>query len=528
MSRNQKEEDFDGKWYFHSPMRNALLAGALTGLAFALAHLGFIPSWAETTSYLVAIPLGGYHWFREGIEGVLQERQIGIEILMMAATVGSAVLGMWDEAAFLVFLYGAAEGLEEYTYAKTRASIRKLLDLAPKEARVVRNGTEIVTPAKELVVGDVFLVRPGEAIPTDGVVLRGRSSMNEAPVTGESVPVEKTEGMKVFAATMNQEGALEIRATATFEDNTLARMVHLVEVAQEQKGKTQLFIERFGAQYSPLVLLASLLFLLLPPLFGLSFQEWATRAVVLLVAAAPCALVMSTPVAVAAGIGIAGRSGVLVKGGIHLENLGKIKAVAFDKTGTLTKGTPVVTDVVALNGDPTSVLAMAYSVEKFSEHPLAQAIVKKAQEARLQALDAVDFRALVGAGAKAMVNQEMIYVGNSELFEQLGLHAGAFPQVDELRSQGKTVVLVATEEKLAGVIAMRDEVRSDAKEVIRQLHKMGIKTVMLTGDNDRTARAIAGELSIDEVRADLKPEDKVKAVEELERRYGAIAMVGDG
>ena len=526
--QNIREEVYDGKWYFHFPMRNALLAGVLTGLAYALAHLGFIPLWAETAINIVAIPLGGYHWFREGIEGLLQERKIGIEILMMGATAGSAWLGLWDEAAFLVFLYGAAEGLEEYTYAKTRASIRKLLDLAPKEARVIRNGAEIAIPAKELAVGDVFLVRPGEAIPTDGMIVRGRSSVNEAPVTGESISVEKSEGMKVFAATMNQQGALEIRATATFQNNTLSRMVHMVEVAQEQKSKTQLFIERFGTKYSPLVLLASLLFLLIPPLFGSSFQEWATRSVVLLVAAAPCALVMSTPVAIAAGIGIAGRSGVLVKGGVHLENLGKIKTVAFDKTGTLTKGTPVVTDVIALNGDSASVLAMAYSVEKFSEHPLAQAIIKKAEEAGLEALDSLEFSALVGAGAKAKVNQDTVYVGSPDLFEELGIHVGAIPKIEELRSQGKTVVLVATEEKLTGVIAIRDEIRSDAKEVIQQLHKMGIKTVMLTGDNERTARAIAGELGIDEVRADLKPEDKIKAIEELEGRYGAMAMVGDG
>ena len=223
--KDRPGDSFDGKWYAHPPMRNALLAGLLTGLGFALAHLGFVPPSVETAFYLVAIPLGGYHWAREGIEHFLEKRTIGIEILMMGAVIGSAFLGMLDEGAFLVFLYGAAEGLEEYTYARTRASIRKLLDLAPKEARVLRSGAEIAIPAEELVVGDVFLVRPGEAIPTDGVILRGRSSINEAPVTGESLPVEKAEGMKVFAATINQEGAMEIRATATFQDNTLSRMV---------------------------------------------------------------------------------------------------------------------------------------------------------------------------------------------------------------------------------------------------------------------------------------------------------------
>src|SRR3990170_1090805 len=467
MKNRKKEETFEGKWYAHPPMRNALMAGLLTGVAFGLAHLGVIPSLVETGIYIVAIPLGGYHWSREGIEELLKEREIGIKILMMAATIGSAILGMWDEAAFLVFLYGAAEGLEEYTYARTRASIRKLLDLAPKEARVIRNGKEITIPAEELVVGDIFVVKPGESIPTDGIIVKGSSSINEAPVTGESMPVEKKDGMKVFAATINQEGALEIRATATYKDNTLAKMVHLVEEAQEQKSKTQLFIEKFGRRYSPLVLLSSLILLVIPPLLGLPISSWATRAVVLLVAAAPCALVMSTPVAIAAGIGIAGRSGVLIKGGIHLESLGKIKAIAFDKTGTLTKGKPVVTDVVALNGDESKVLALAYSVERFSEHPLAQAIVAKAKEFNIGDEEIAQFNALIGLGAKAKIGDKMTYVGKPELFKELGLNVRTIPDIERLRGEGKTAILVGTEEK-------------------------------------------------------------IKAIEELEKEYGAVAMVGDG
>ena len=284
--KDEREEVFEGKWYAHPSMRNALIAGILTGVAFGLAYFRIIPSLVETAIYIVAILLGGYHWGREGIEELLEERKIGINILMMAATVGSAVLGMWDEAAFLVFLYGAAEGLEEYTHARTRASIRKLLDLAPEEARVIRNGNEVMIPAEELVVGDIFVVRPGESIPTDGIIIKGNSSINEAPVTGESIPIEKKEGMNVFAATINQEGALEVKATAAFEDNTLSKMVHLVEEAQEQKSRTQLFIETFGRRYSPLVLLGSLLLIIIPPLLGAPFLEWATRAVVLLVAAA--------------------------------------------------------------------------------------------------------------------------------------------------------------------------------------------------------------------------------------------------
>lgn len=523
-----KEEIFEGKWYTHPPMRNALIAGLLTGIAFAFAHLGFIPSIIEISIYVVAIILGGYHWSREGIEELIEEKEIGIEILMMAATIGSAILGMWDEAAFLVFLYGAAEGLEEYTYAKTRASIRKLLDLAPKEAQLLKNGKEVIIPSEELRVGDIFIVRPGESIPTDGVIIKGRSSINEAPVTGEAIPIEKKEGMKVFAATINQEGALEIKATATFEDNTLSKIVHLVEEAREQKGKAQLFIEKFGRKYSPLVLLSALLLIVVPPLFGVPISYFATRAVVLLVAAAPCALVMSTPVAIAAGIGRAGRSGVLIKGGIHLENLGKIKAVAFDKTGTLTKGKPVVTDVVPLNSNESEILNLAYNVERYSEHPLAKAIVEKAEEGGIKNLEVTNFSAIAGYGTRAKIGGKTIYVGKQGLFKRFGQDSQSLQQVESLRNEGKTVVLIGTEESMEGLIATRDEIRPQAKEVIENLHSMGIKVIMLTGDNEVTARAIAKELGIDEVKADLRPENKIESIKELEYKYGVVAMVGDG
>lgn len=509
-------------------MRNALMAGWITSIAFGLAHTDLVDPNVEVGLYIVAIVLGGYHWIREGIEELIEEREVGIEILMLAATVGSAILGMWDEAAFLVFLYGAAEGLEEYTYARTRASIRKLLDLAPKEARIIKDGQEKTIPAEEIAVGDFLLVKPGESIPTDGTIVEGSSSVNEAPVTGESIPVEKKAGMKIFAATINQEGALKIRATATFADNTLSKMVHLVEEAQEQKSNTQLFIDRFGRRYSPVVLVSSLLLIIVPPLLGVPFSEWATRAVVLLVAAAPCALVMSTPVAIAAGIGRAGRSGVLIKGGVHLENLGKIKVLAFDKTGTLTKGKPVVTDVIAVNSDSTSVLALAHSVEKFSEHPLAQAIVAKAKEMGVDGMKATEFSALVGAGAKARVGDNVVYIGKPDLLAELGLKPDRIPDIERLTNEGKTVILVGTNESIAGVLALRDEARDTAKHVIDELHALGIKVAMLTGDNEVTARAIAKELGVDDVRANLKPEDKIRAVEELEKKYGPVAMVGDG
>ncbi len=519
---------FDGKWYTHPPLRNALIAGGIAVAAFLLARSGFVSRPVEIALFVIAILIGGYHWTKEGLEELVEEREVGIEMLMIFATIGSAILGMWEEAAFLVFLYGAAEGLEEYTYAKTRASIRKLLDLAPKEARVLRDGKEVTIPAVDLKVGDVFIVRPGESIPTDGIILKGRSNINEAPVTGESIPVHKKEGMPVFAATMNQDGALEIQTTAAFEDNTLSKMIHMVEEAQDQKGKAQAFIERFGRRYSPLVLLSAILMVALPWLLGLSVSFWAARAVVLLVAAAPCALIMSMPIAMAAGIGKAGRSGVLIKGGAHLENLGKIKAVALDKTGTLTKGEPVVTDVLAVKGTEMDVLQTAYSIEKLSEHPLARAIVRKAEESNIPALEVSNFLSIAGYGAQAEVNGQTMIVGRQELIGPSKTQESLNGHIQAWRDQGKTVIVVGDKNGLSGIIAIRDEIRPKAKEVIGRLHGMGIQVAMLTGDNERTAEAFARELGIDDVRAGLKPEEKINAIVEIEQKYGPAIMIGDG
>ena len=523
------DDGFDGPWWRYPPLRNALLSGLIAGAGFVAAHLGFIPERIEDIFYWIAIPLGGWHWAREGIEELIEEKEVGIEILMLAATVGSGILGLWDEAAALVFLYGAAEGTEEYTYARTRASIRALLDLAPKEARVLRDGREVTVPAESLKPGDVFVVRPGEALATDGVIRAGQSSLDESPVTGESIPVDKGPGMKVFAATINRQGALEIEVSAAFADNTLSKIIHLVEEAQERKGKAQQWIERFGRRYSPSVLAASALLLVMPWLFGWSAAEWSLRAVVLLVAAAPCALIMSTPVAMAAGIGSAGRRGILIKGGAHLEHLGAIRAVAFDKTGTLTHGEPVVTDVVTLRGSEPELLAIAAALEHFSEHPLARAIVEAVRRKGISPSSAEGFEALPGAGAKARIDGDTWYIGNPELFVRLGTDLAPLRgHIAALQEQGKTVVLIGNENRARGLIALQDRVRADAKTTIAALHALGIRTAMLTGDNTRTAHAVARQLGIDDVRADLKPEDKVAAVQQLEKQYGAVLMVGDG
>ncbi len=534
MSRTPAEEEgFSGGWWRYPPLLSALIAGTIALGGFLLAHLLHLSPEAERFFYWLAIPVGAWHWARESVEALLREREIGIGILMLAATAGAGVLGLWDEAAALVVLYGLAEGIEEYTFARTRHAIRSLLDLSPKQARLLDQGEERLVAATELAPGDTFVVLPGEAVATDGTIVEGHSELDESPVTGESVPVAKGPGDPVFAASVNGDGRLVIEVLTRFEDNTLSRIIRLVEAAQEQKGRAQLWIERFGRRYSPLVLLAAALLLLLPWLLGLPLEEWAHRAVVLLVAAAPCALVISLPIVMAAGIGGAGRRGILIKGGAHLEHLGVIRTVAFDKTGTLTHGRPRVTVVEPLAGDVAGLLAVAAAVEQGSGHLLARAIVGQAQEEGVEPVPAEGHRSLTGAGAEARIDGRTWRVGSPELFRRLlqGMERDRRVRLEarilKLQQEGKTVVLVGEERQLLGLIALQDTLRPEARGVIGRLHAMGIGTVMLTGDNPRVAQRVAAELGIDDVRAGLRPEDKVAAVRELDRR-GAVLMVGDG
>ncbi|MDR7436233.1 MAG: heavy metal translocating P-type ATPase [Armatimonadota bacterium] len=518
---------FEGPWWRYPPMRDALASGGIIAAAWAVGHLG---GWraVEVLLFALAGVVGGRHFVREGISALWRERVVGIDILMAAAALGAAALGLWDEAALLVFLYAGAEALEEFAYARTRSAIRSLLALAPQQARVLRDGQEVVVPAADLRPGDRFVVRPGEAIPTDGVVREGVSAVDEAPVTGESLPVDKGPGDPVYAGTVNRHGALVVEATAAFADNTLSRIIHLVEEAQERKGRLQSLIERFGRRYSPAVLAAAAALAVVPPAFGQPWLPWALRAVVLLVAAAPCALVMSTPVAVAAGIAIAGRHGVLVKGGAHLEQLGRVQVVAFDKTGTLTEGTPDVTDVLPLgDATPGDVLALAASVERLSEHVIGAAVVRRAEADRVPLRAASEFRALPGLGAQARVDGMLVSVGTLALAAQSG--ATVDPALAEgLLRDGKTVIAVVRDSTPVGLIAVRDRLRAEAREAVDRLRRLGVRTVMLTGDSEQTAAAIARELGIDHVHARLRPEDKVRIVERMRARGVVVAMVGDG
>jgi Cd2+/Zn2+-exporting ATPase len=509
-----------------------LLVGWLIGLAGA-------PELISTIIFIAAILIGGYYFGREAIEELIFERQIGIELLMSVAAVVASAMGEPLEGAMLVFLYSISEAAEGYIEEKTRAAIKALMNLAPKVALVRRNGREQEIPVEELVVGDVFIVMPGQSMATDGEVLVGSSSVNQAPVTGESVPVEKQVGNPVFAGSINGEGALEIRATKTFADNTIARIITMVEEAQEKKGKSQRFIERFGARYSPIVLLIGILIALVPPLFfGADWVMWITRATVFIVAAAPCALVISIPITLVVSLGTGARNGVLIKGGVYVEELAKVKVVAMDKTGTLTRGEPEVTDIILIHQDPDQLanskqefLAAAAGIERRSGHPLAQAIVRYVEAQGIQPIELTEFRSMTGAGASACLDGRTIYVGSPDLFHsKLGVSLEhEWGDINHLQGEGKTVVLLGDEQAPWGMIAIRDNIRPNAQKAIDALHAAGIdKVVMLTGDNERTAQAIAKELGIDEVYADLKPEDKAIKVRELTSRYGHVAMVGDG
>lgn len=505
-----------------------LLLGWLLGLAA-------LPEQISLILYIAAILIGGYYFGREALEELIYEREVGIELLMSIAAVTATLMGLPAEGAMLVFLYSISEAAEGYTEAKTRSAVRALMDLAPKFALVRRNGVEQEIPVENVAVGDVFILKPGQSVPTDGEIIAGTSSVNQAPVTGESVPVEKLPGDAVFAGSINGEGALEVIATKEFADNTISRIIQMVEEAQERKGQSQRFIERFGGRYSPLVLLIGLLLAVVPPLlFGADWMTWLTRATVFIVAAAPCALVISIPITLVASLGTGARQGVLIKGGMYMEELAKIKVVALDKTGTITKGKPQITDFIPVYNDALStdqMVGLAAGIESRSEHPLAQAVVQYAAEQGIASAEISDFRALSGAGAQARWNGQWVYIGSSALFsKELGNNLDdLMAKIAQLQSEGKTVALLGDTKAVYALIAIRDNIRENASQAIASLHQAGIKkVVMLTGDNVHTAQAIAQEAGIDEVYADLKPEDKVTKVRELADRYGHVAMVGDG
>ncbi|MEZ3117252.1 heavy metal translocating P-type ATPase [Halobaculum sp. MBLA0147] len=513
--------------------------------------------------FLAAVVAGGREIVRGGYYS-LRQRSLDIDLLMSVAILGAVTVSvgfgerLYMEAATLAVLFSVAELLERYSMDKARDSLRELMELSPDEATVRRDGETVTIPVEDVRVGDTVVVRPGEKIPMDGEVADGESAVDQSPITGESVPVDKRAGDEVYAGTVNEQGYLEVTVTGEASDNTLSRIVDAVEDAQSNETDHEQFVERFAGYYTPVVVaFAVLVTLATPSVLGVSWTESIVYGLTLLVLACPCAFVISTPVSVVSGITSGAKNGVLIKGGDHLEAMGQVDAVALDKTGTLTCGELRVTDVVPL-GDNTErdVLQCARGLETRSEHPIGDAVVDRAEAAGVDDRTVSEFESLTGKGVRADLDGETHYAGKPGLFEELEfdlnhVHAatdgGVVTQtsqrlceenrcldlldsvVPDLQAAGKTVILVGTESELEGVIAVADEVRPEAERAVERLHELGVEHVaMLTGDNERTARAVAETVGVDEVRAELLPEEKVAAIRELDEAYDGVAMVGDG
>ncbi|PSP38840.1 cadmium-transporting ATPase [Halobacteriales archaeon QH_7_65_31] len=513
-------------------------------------------------AYLGAIAVGGAAVFRDGYYS-LRQRSLDMDLLMLIAISGALAVSvgfgerLYFEAAMLTTLFSVSELLERYAMDRARGSLAELMELAPDEATVIRDGEPVSVAAERVERGERVAVHPGEKIPRDGVVRDGTSAVNQAPVTGESVPVDKTAGDEVFAGTINEGGYLEVEVTSESGGDTIEQVLDLVAEAQRDTTDREQFVERFAGYYTPVVVGLAVLLAVVPPLFlSGAWETYIVYGLTLLVLACPCAFVISTPVTVVSGITSAARNGVLVKGGRHLETMGEADAIAFDKTGTLTKGELTVTDIVPLGeNDERDVLRCAQGLERRSEHPIGDAIVARAEDAGVTERDVEGFEALTGQGVTADLDGTTHYAGSPALFTDLGfdlshVHAAtdggqttavsrpSCEQTDcldllddvipRLQSDGKTVILVGTDADLEGVVAVADEIRPAAARVVSTLGEAGVHTAMLTGDNDRTARAVADEIGIDDVHAGLMPDEKVAAVERLREDHGTVGMVGDG
>jgi Zn2+/Cd2+-exporting ATPase len=511
-------------------LRLLAVSGVALAVGLGAAVLRVPPSYVWIP-FVASIGFGGVLTLRRAFVS-LGAGILDINVLMLLAVAGAMALGEWTEAASVVFLFALAQLLEARAMDRARGAIRALMDLAPAEAIVTRDGYQQRLGVDEVRVGDTILVGPGEKLPLDGRVLAGDSYVNQAPVTGESLPVEKTVGDEVFAGTINGRGALDVIVTRLRRDSTLARIIHLVERAQAQRAPSQQFVDRFARIYTPVVLALAIVVALVPPIVvGHGWATWFYRSLVLLVISCPCALVISTPVSIVSALAAAARKGVLIKGGAHLEKLASIRCVAFDKTGTLTHGRLQVVDVLPVDGiDRAEVVRLAASLEMRSEHPIGRAIVEHAMRAGIKPVPVDAFQALPGRGAEARLEGQGLVVGSHRLFEERGLCSPQMElSLDTLTIRGCGSVMVAAAGTAVGVIGVADEPRESGRDAVDLLRKQGIQHVMLlTGDQESAARALAVSLDLDGHRAALLPEDKVTAVQELRRRYGAMAMIGDG
>ncbi|SFB45044.1 Cd2+/Zn2+-exporting ATPase [Cohnella sp. OV330] len=498
----------------------------------ALLYLGtmatqaWLPPAASIPLYVAASLLSGYSTFWRGLKN-LAKFKFNIDALMTIALVGAASIGDWKEATLVAILFGLNELLEGLGMEKARKSMETLLQVAPKEAVKLEDGLEKIVPIASLEIGDTVIVRPGEKIPSDGTVAGGKSSVNEAAITGESLPVEKAAGEPVFGGSINNEGVLQIRIGKAYEDSSLAKILHLVQEAQETKTPTELFINKFSKYYTPLIILVALLVLLIPPLlFGGDWQKWLYQGLAVLIVGCPCALILSSPIAIVSGIARNARNGILVKGGVFLEQLGKLDTLAFDKTGTLTKGEPHVEKTVVYDKDRFFLVAGA--IEKTSVHPLAKAVMKEIGRLGAAVGDADKIHTLSGQGITATYEGRSYWLGNEKSIAHINFMEEVRSAIQLLKDEGLTLVLLADESEVLGMFGIADEIRAESADVIGELHRSGIRrTVMLTGDHPKTAEKVAGAVGVSEYYGSLLPEDKVAKVKQL-AASGTVGMIGDG
>ncbi|MBW7473980.1 cadmium-translocating P-type ATPase [Paenibacillus oenotherae] len=476
--------------------------------------------------YLIATVLSGYSTFMKGLKNLFRLK-FTIDTLMTIALVGAVSIGEWKEATLVAILFGLNELLEGLGMEKARRSMETLLKVAPKEATKLESGIETVVPIATLQAGDTVIVKPGEKIPSDGSVLSGSSSVNESAITGESLPVEKAEGEPVFGGSINNEGVLRVRIDKAYQDSSLAKILHLVEEAQETKTPTELFINKFAKYYTPIIMIVAALVIVLPPLLlGGDWTEWLYQGLAVLIVGCPCALILSSPIAIVAGITRNARNGILIKGGVFLEQLGKLDTIAFDKTGTLTKGEPHVEKSVVY--DEQRFLAVAGAIEKSSTHPLAKAIMKEVARHGIEIKEAEDIQAVSGRGIVATYEGNNYWLGNEGSMAHLSIPSEVQSTIEQLKESGLTLVLVADEKQVIGMFGISDEIREESRSVIAALHRTGIRhTVMLTGDHQKTAEKVAAAVGVTAYYGNLLPEDKVAQVRRLAEQ-GNVGMIGDG